>query len=503
MGTLLLTVITLVLTAVLATFVASRAWKLSASRYFVVLSAALTLVNLAGEFRNGRVTQETAQIALSLVVLGLGLMISMLLFLFAALFMPQWWEGRQPIWKIGAPFLLITLLVGLDAFFQWGLVFTGIKFSETLNSYTLTPGGPLAIPALSLLTVGVGVEVVLLIASFKVNPASRSSIGLMLLALVVSALIGSLRVVNTVDFSNFSRFLSSTFLLAALGFVVLRHRLFETQDQAITLGIESMSDALLVASQSGKILFANKQARMLGLHTGANLEQELTTADLAHEDIARLLDHVRTGMATPLEMALTYGRPLRLLDLSATTILDGSGKPQGALVLLRDITELERRSSLLDQEQQRLTEMKLRLEHEQTQRSRLVETVRTLALPVIPVLDGVLVMPLVGTLDEQRLEEFTTVLLQEIAQQQARRVLVDLTGVELVDDRHILLIVRALRGAELLGARCTLVGIRPELAQSLVQHLDLLETVETSATLREALLPIISASQRYTPRVRA
>jgi anti-anti-sigma regulatory factor/HAMP domain-containing protein len=101
-------------------------------------------------------------------------------------------------------------------------------------------------------------------------------------------------------------------------------------------------------------------------------------------------------------------------------------------------------------------------------RQTLEKTIQELSSPVLPVLDGVLVMPLIGVIDSERAALLVTALLSAIEQHSARIVLLDVTGVPLVDTQVARVLLQAADAARLLGAEPILVGIRPELAQTIV-----------------------------------
>lgn len=103
------------------------------------------------------------------------------------------------------------------------------------------------------------------------------------------------------------------------------------------------------------------------------------------------------------------------------------------------------------------------------EQDHLRSTIRELSTPIIPVYEGILVLPLVGAIDSRRATEITERLLEEIAAQQAEIVIIDITGVSLIDTstaNHLLMTTRA---ANLLGSRVVLVGMGAEIAQTIVQ----------------------------------
>jgi anti-anti-sigma regulatory factor len=99
----------------------------------------------------------------------------------------------------------------------------------------------------------------------------------------------------------------------------------------------------------------------------------------------------------------------------------------------------------------------------------LLQTIMELSSPVAPIIPGIVVMPLVGTFDTQRAGRFIETLLYEISARHAQIVLIDITGVSVVDTSVAHHILRAGQAAKLLGAEVVLVGITPVVAQTMVQ----------------------------------
>jgi rsbT co-antagonist protein RsbR len=131
------------------------------------------------------------------------------------------------------------------------------------------------------------------------------------------------------------------------------------------------------------------------------------------------------------------------------------------------------------------------------ERDQLSNSIRELSSPVIPVLDGVLIMPLIGAIDSERATLLVTALLSAIEQHHAMIVLMDVTGVPLVDTQVARVLLQAADAARLLGAEPILVGIRPELAQTIVGlGLDL-SSLKTQADLQSG---IRYATQRQSLR---
>jgi anti-anti-sigma regulatory factor/HAMP domain-containing protein len=119
--------------------------------------------------------------------------------------------------------------------------------------------------------------------------------------------------------------------------------------------------------------------------------------------------------------------------------------------------------------------------------ARQSETIRGLSVPVLPISGHTLVMPLVGGLDSARLQLVQEQALKALEHSSARRLVLDITGVPIVDSQVAQGLLSVVRAARLLGTKVILVGIRPEVAQSLVGLGLELQSIATSRDLQTAL----------------
>jgi rsbT co-antagonist protein RsbR len=119
--------------------------------------------------------------------------------------------------------------------------------------------------------------------------------------------------------------------------------------------------------------------------------------------------------------------------------------------------------------------------------NRQQEEMLELSTPVVKLWDGILALPMIGTLDSARTQVVMESLLQKIVDTGSEMAIIDITGVPTVDTlvaQHLLKTVTALR---LMGAECIISGIRPQIAQTIV-HLGVdLQGVITKANLADAL----------------
>jgi rsbT co-antagonist protein RsbR len=111
-----------------------------------------------------------------------------------------------------------------------------------------------------------------------------------------------------------------------------------------------------------------------------------------------------------------------------------------------------------------------------------------LSTPVVKLWNGILALPLIGTLDSARTQVVMENILQKIVDTGAAIAIIDITGVPTVDTLVAQHLMKTIAAARLMGADCIISGIRPQIAQTIV-HLGVnLEDVMTKATLADAFL---------------
>ena len=123
-----------------------------------------------------------------------------------------------------------------------------------------------------------------------------------------------------------------------------------------------------------------------------------------------------------------------------------------------------------------------------------------LSTPVVKLWDGILALPMIGTLDSARTQVVMESLLQRIVETGADIAIIDITGVPTVDTLTAQHLLKTVTAARLMGAECIISGIRPQIAQTIV-HLGVdLGGVTTKATLADALRRALELTrQRRTP----
>ena len=124
-----------------------------------------------------------------------------------------------------------------------------------------------------------------------------------------------------------------------------------------------------------------------------------------------------------------------------------------------------------------------------------------LSTPVVKLWDGILALPIIGTLDSARTQVVMENLLQTIVATNSKYAIIDITGVPTVDTLVAQHLLKTITAARLMGAECIISGVRPQIAQTIV-HLGInLEDVVTKAKLSDALALALQRSGRTVVRI--
>lgn len=280
------------------------------------------------------------------------------------------------------------------------------------------------------------------------------------------------------------------------------------------LGHSAATYALGVADPSVLVVF-QLPIVLAGLLGGRRLLLAVSVYSVLYVLIVAFLQ-VQTpplaGIFSPQAMALAMGSTPPPLNLGqplaffiAVTLLNGmlldrfSGALRSALSeSLERETELQAiRDSLETTVSERTAELAAALQEAQNrsaEQARLLEEIeeqrgliRDLSVPVIPISAKTLVLPLVGSLDTARLQQLQEQSLQAIERTSARTLVLDVTGVPIVDSQVGQGLLNVVQACRLLGAETILVGIRPEVAQAMVSVGMDMQAVRTFADLQSAL----------------
>ncbi len=264
------------------------------------------------------------------------------------------------------------------------------------------------------------------------------------------------------------------------------------------------------------IIYAYKPIGTVALRIG--------TAELNADRVQTVMQSIITALLVLLALSIVVGLllrmlvilPLRQLSVTAEQIVAGtwtSPRGQGrcdeigqlARSFNQMIVSLQTRESQLQEQVAAIQTLNAELDMRVGTRTQelqalvnaqeqLLGQIRQMSIPVVPIQKGVIAIPLIGGLDGQRMAQLVENVLAGIENQRAHFVAIDITGVPIVDMQVAAALVQTAESARLLGATTALVGIRPEVAQSLVQLGADLSGLHTYPTLQEALLS--SAARR-------
>jgi rsbT co-antagonist protein RsbR len=118
---------------------------------------------------------------------------------------------------------------------------------------------------------------------------------------------------------------------------------------------------------------------------------------------------------------------------------------------------------------------------------RQTEELLEISVPVVPLWEGVLSLPIIGTLDSGRAQAITEKLLFEIARTSSRYAVLDISGVPTVDTQTAQYLAKTVAAARLMGAECVITGIKPAIAQVMVALGINLVSIETRFSMADGL----------------
>jgi PAS domain S-box-containing protein len=237
--------------------------------------------------------------------------------------------------------------------------------------------------------------------------------------------------------------------------------------------INNASDAILLLTTGGKIIEANKKAESLLGYTREELFElrfkDLHPREEAYKYAAIFQEIIEKGSTFLSDgIYITKLGKAVPVDISANVFEYADKKLIQAFI--RDISERKIAENLITRQAQEIMEI---------------------SIPVMQIWEGVVVAPLIGTLDSLRAEQFTERLLEKIVELNSPVALVDITGVPSIDTRTAQHLIDTISAVRLLGGKAILTGVRPAIAQTLV-HLginlaDVITRSSLAAGLRVAL----------------
>ncbi len=243
--------------------------------------------------------------------------------------------------------------------------------------------------------------------------------------------------------------------------------------------VDSVSDyAIILLDPEGKVLSWNPAAQKLKGWTADEIIGQSFERFYPKEDVEKgktkveLETAARTGRFEDEGWRMRKDGSRFWANVVMTALRDADGKLIGFGKVTRDLSE--------------------RREHEENIRAQANEIFEMAVVPVVQVWEGILLVPLIGTLDSQRTQQLMERLLQRVTETASPVALIDITGVPTVDSQIAQHLIETISAVRLLGADVILTGVRPVIAQTLV-HLGIdLSTVITRSSLTAGLKMALS-----------
>jgi rsbT co-antagonist protein RsbR len=239
-------------------------------------------------------------------------------------------------------------------------------------------------------------------------------------------------------------------------------------EQRLLRFLDALPVGVFVVEPDGRPFYANRSATEI---LGKGIIPDTTTSQLAevYRAFVAGTDQLYPTERMPLVRALSgeassvddmeIERPdgRILIEIHGAPIRNAEGHIMYGMVSFTDIT-LRRRA------EEAIRERALQQEVIEAQQAAL----RELSTPLMPIAEGVVVMPIIGMIDSRRAQQIMETLLEGIATHSADIAILDITGVRVVDTQVAGALIRAAQAARMLGARVVLSGISAEVAQTLV-----------------------------------
>ncbi len=275
-------------------------------------------------------------------------------------------------------------------------------------------------------------------------------------------------------------------------------RMEESEAKYRTL-IETTDTGFAIIDQVGTVLDANPEyIRLSGETSLEAIIGQLVTKWTADHDREKHLAAITKCFADGRIKNIT----LDFVDSKGHTtpvevsgaMIEGGGMKR-AFKLARDVTDRKAAEKNLEERSVKLEILNQALKEEIEERRRAEEIVSRQAreilevsIPVVQLWDGILSVPLIGTLDSQRTQQLMERLLQRIVETNSSVALIDVTGVPAIDTQTAQHLIETIKAVQLLGAQVILTGIRPAIAQTLV-HLGInLSGVNTRSSMAAGLI---------------
>jgi rsbT co-antagonist protein RsbR len=301
---------------------------------------------------------------------------------------------------------------------------------------------------------------------------------------------------------------------SAIAYICLRIRRVQTSVLVLATGIiGAISSVLFITGliQSGAVLLVYSLPMIVvGLTWGRRglsffgLIIILIVALLtyAHE---RQIGVWRDSLDSPIAILMTFALALFLIvsildqfQHNLRMMLKRTLQQEVRLDHLRNSLEqiVEERTSTLRSALERMQARELALKETVEELERTQKSVEALSAPILPILPRVLVLPIIGNLSPERAQLVSKNVLRATYERRARAVILDITGLPVLDTELAQKLIATSKAAQLLGTRVALVGIQPEVAQTLTALQIDFRDLQIYADLESAIENMLAKSRK-------
>ncbi len=471
---ILFTIIVLVASVV---YVLLQDYRALPNRIFAAFTTGSLLLSCAGAIRFASRNMTEVWLLSGLLTSLQAAIFGFLIWLIMILFMPHRYRQSFLRWSVLAPYALMTIGLAIDWYGRFGFVVIDVVRDESGIAGFVR--GPAFWPAFALYIIGcILVPVTMLVTIAIQQPRVRLPAIWLTAGAILTFLTGYIsREVGLVSLS----YASLLPLHLSFGWVTLRYGIFRPSQIALQTAVEHLPDGVLVLDVDRQIRFANRAAQqVLALNTERPFDYALAEAGFNEQttDTDRELGCRRFERSNG-----------QVLLVSEVVVRDDRGT--AVVVLLRDMTLIERQRAELVASQKALAERSAALEHSLAELQQRDELLRRLTLPLIPLSQTTLVVPLIGAFDAERCQLLFSSILAEIAARQVQIVLLDLTGLTVFEHTLAHTLHQISNGARLMGAQVALCGIRPDLAELMIHTGSSWDGLRSFATLQDGVAALL------------
>ncbi len=480
---LLLVLFTLIILAASIVYVLLQDWRGQANRLFALFTGCSLVLTCAGAVRFASRTADEIWLLSGLLTSLLAAIFGFLVWLIMILFMPHRYQQPVVRWAVIAPYAFMTVFLAIDWYGRLNIV-GGDVFRAEMGVLSFVRG-PLFWPVFALYIIGCLLAPLAMLVTIAIRHLVMRTPALWLtVGAVFTFLMGYVfRELGLVAVT----YISLLPLHLSFGWVTLRYGVFRPSQIALQAAIENLPDGVLILDAGRRVRFANRAAQRLVpacVRDGQAFERMLAESGFHEQTTAEDQGRGRRRFA--------HATDGKIVLVSEVAINDEQGK--SSVVLMRDVTRSERQQAELLTSRAALAERTAELERSLAELQQRDELLRRLTLPIIPLSETVLLVPLIGAFDAARCQTLVTLILPEIAERNARTVLVDLTGLTVFDQD----LARALRhlsdGARLMGAQVALCGIRPDMAEVMIHTGSTWNGMRSFATLQAGVKALLAST---------